>query len=376
MEIIKMQKDFSIKNVNKIYLLLSFIITLSVYYFYFVIKSNGNVSSFIVAGDQYVDISLPIRVLKNQPGYDGQFYFGLAIDPFLTKNPSNGIYIDNPKYRQQRIIYPLLVHILSIGKIEFIPTMMVVVNLISVCVISLLAGVYCIRIGKNPLLSLLFSFFPGLFISFSRNLTEIVALTFFLAAILFIKDKNKSILFLSLTIFTRETTVILILTILFFAYKEKWRNWLYHLLPLLLYGLWQIYLFLQWGIENGQSKEIIDFPGKSLLQLLTNSIKNFDFNNLFSLSLLLVVFLLVLITFRTNKSQNFIRYSWILYFILGLSLSDFVWVEPYSFMRVNSEWYFLSIIIILNSPYSLSNIFSNLRKFSNKKIINPSENFK
>ena len=48
-------------------------------------KNGGDVSRFVVAGDAFTDpASVPfcVTVLLGSGGYDGQFYFRLAVAPF------------------------------------------------------------------------------------------------------------------------------------------------------------------------------------------------------------------------------------------------------------------------------------------------------
>ena len=71
----------------------------------------GNLASdparFVFAGDEFCD---PARVPSNLPvgidsaGHDGQFYYRLALDPFSAEPTAFGIRLDNPPYRQQRIL--------------------------------------------------------------------------------------------------------------------------------------------------------------------------------------------------------------------------------------------------------------------------------
>jgi len=59
-------------------------------------------------------------------GYDGQFAYFIAVDP-LGAAPL----IDVPAYRYQRIVYPLLARLLALGRREWIPWMLPLVNLIA-----------------------------------------------------------------------------------------------------------------------------------------------------------------------------------------------------------------------------------------------------
>src|SRR5438067_850617 len=57
---------------------------------------TGGVAAFVIAGDRYVDpqvrAELPVR--HNSPGYDGQFVYRLARDPFTHQVTASGITLD------------------------------------------------------------------------------------------------------------------------------------------------------------------------------------------------------------------------------------------------------------------------------------------
>src|SRR4051812_41535614 len=65
-------------------------------------------------------------------GYDGQWYYDLARNPF---DPAT--HVDKPAYRSARLLYPLLVRFLVMGHDEFIPMTLFLVNLVAI-----IAGTY------------------------------------------------------------------------------------------------------------------------------------------------------------------------------------------------------------------------------------------
>jgi hypothetical protein len=79
---------------------------------------DWNPSFFVVAGDAFCQPQLvPKGFLVNEgDGYDGQFYYRLALDPFTKARFGYGIALDDAPYRQQRILYPLFVRILALGQ--------------------------------------------------------------------------------------------------------------------------------------------------------------------------------------------------------------------------------------------------------------------
>lgn len=58
---------------------------------------------------------LPLAVVENSHGYDGQFYAQIATDPTL-RNPEFATAIDAPPYRARRILVPATAYILGIGQ--------------------------------------------------------------------------------------------------------------------------------------------------------------------------------------------------------------------------------------------------------------------
>ena len=54
------------------------------------------------------DFGGELTVYEGSSGYDGAFVYRLALDPFTEQPVAHGITLDNPSYRQQRIVLPLV----------------------------------------------------------------------------------------------------------------------------------------------------------------------------------------------------------------------------------------------------------------------------
>jgi hypothetical protein len=108
------------------------------------LAAGGNDPSiFVLAGDKFVDAKHApesLKVLTNWDGYDGQFFYRLALDPFTTKQTDFGISLDLPPWRQQRIVYPALVWLMSLGRVELVPWMLIAVNYVALCLIGWLGS--------------------------------------------------------------------------------------------------------------------------------------------------------------------------------------------------------------------------------------------
>ena len=99
----------------------------------------GHVSLFVMAGHTYSQhANLPHVPSK---GYDGQFYYRLALDPFNWSKTAYGITMDQ-SYRYTRIGYPILAWLVSLGQHQFVPVALVVINLLGVAAMAYLGGIF------------------------------------------------------------------------------------------------------------------------------------------------------------------------------------------------------------------------------------------
>lgn len=58
---------------------------------------------------EYAEDQLSREVqVRNDLGHDGKYFFILANDPWLTEPDEHAVVLDRPKYRAQRILYPML----------------------------------------------------------------------------------------------------------------------------------------------------------------------------------------------------------------------------------------------------------------------------
>jgi hypothetical protein len=132
--------------------IITFAVIVTIFYSQIVVinlvTTNGDFSSFIKADARYTDA--PLTILPTD-GYDGQFFYRLAIEPFSFDKVASGVTFDKPHYRQQRILYPLIAHFFSLGQTELVPVSLVLVNLIGIFFLAYLAAVYMQEIGLSYL---------------------------------------------------------------------------------------------------------------------------------------------------------------------------------------------------------------------------------
>jgi hypothetical protein len=145
------------------------------------IWANGNLSKFILLGSGRTGFTnlaqLPRGVAiadPNQAGYDGQFYYRLALNPFDWARTAFGITMDQ-SYRYTRIGYPVLAWLASFGQHQLVPYVLVLINLFGVAAMAILGGMFARASGRHALFGLAFAAYFGLVISVGRDTAEPVA---------------------------------------------------------------------------------------------------------------------------------------------------------------------------------------------------------
>lgn len=304
-------------------------------------------SSFILAGDDITNPqTVPIRVYPDTPGYDGQFFYHLALDPL---NPSQlGLY---PEYRHQRILYPLLVRLAALGQRDRVPYTLIVVNYAAALAVAFLAVLLVRNLGRPDWYGLLFVLWPGFYISLTRDLSEIVSAALLLLGLVLVGRGRPwcGAFALSLAILTRETTLIAALVLpLPMA-----------LLPLVVYGSWQVALYARWGAFPALS-------GSANLRWTPALV-----GAPWYVALALFVFaLVVLLSFRRSLARPGLKLAWLTYLLMTLLLAWSVWKDHNAYLRVLAELYILGLIILLhprnsrNTTASITRAWQSLTRWS------------
>lgn len=138
--------------------------------------ANGHITLFIMSGVKYSHPALMSPRISHvtKAGYDGQFYYRLALNPFNWHATAYGITMDH-NYRYTRIGYPLVAWILSLGQHRLVPTVLVVINLVCIGIVGWLGGKFARESGRHALWGLLFVAYFGLVISIGRDMSEPLA---------------------------------------------------------------------------------------------------------------------------------------------------------------------------------------------------------
>ena len=314
---------------------------------------NADITWFIHAGDEFTsrdELYESIYTHKNVSGYDGQFYYRFSQNPLTHLKVENGIEIDSPIYRGQRIVYPLIVRILSLGNNRVIPWIMVSVNIVGMAVIGYTSTLYAQRINRSVWWGILLGLYPGFMYTFLYNLTEIIAVLFvmFSMYMLRIKRFNWGVVGFCLSVLSRETTIIFPIgygLYMYFASKEKGvqRNWVLIGLPIAVYMSWRTVLFALWG--NSAESPIdtlltnITFPLAGIVSAVHIWKVEWIFMTMISIVICYTIYCMAVLKFN--------RYTliWTLYTALFISLSVNVVGYINSFTRASVELFVISVLM-------------------------------
>ena len=167
------------------------------------IWAKGHLSLFIMAGHVYTHRAQLPRGLLLVPsaGYDGQFYYRLALDPANWHATAFGITMDQ-SYRYTRIGYPLLAWIFSLGQHQLVPVVLVVLNLFAVAAMAMLGGMFARQSGRHALWGLAFAAYFGLVISVGRDTAEPLAEACMLGGLLAYRRGSAPMYLLATALFT------------------------------------------------------------------------------------------------------------------------------------------------------------------------------
>jgi hypothetical protein len=345
-------------------------------------SGNFDFSYFIVAGDKIVNPNIhpyPIRINENSYGYDGQFFYHLAINPFTKSNYEYGIQNDL-KYRKQRIFYPLLAYFMSIGNPNLTPYTLVAVNLLALFVMFYFIALFLQEKLASPNSILVFAFFSGSYISLSRDLCEAVEGCFIVCSLYFFY-KEKLLPFIicaTAALLTREVSFLIIFpgTLIYAWHLIRNKTLIYKFplvfLPLLIFAFWKLYLYYTHGLSGGGLNfTFIPFQGlvKGLTTIYEGNLHPTKYSHIYHIfygiycSFYLAWFFGTFLTlaprikFNETNIKLWMNISWLIWMIFLLFFSDAIYNSELSFGRVLSSFSIVCFIMHLFYEIKLSKLY-------------------
>jgi hypothetical protein len=145
--------------------------------------------------------------------YDGQFYWGIAIDPLATGTLHHAF--DKPSYRYGHPLYGWLGWLLSADHARLVPAALIAIGLVAITVAATAAALLGVARGRSGWQGLLVALSPGLLSSTAQDLAEPLAVALLLTTFLALSRGRRRLawLLLALLPLAKEPLVLVVLAV-------------------------------------------------------------------------------------------------------------------------------------------------------------------
>jgi len=373
-------------------LLLVVALTYGCFLYYWLEVRHLDPSRFIFVGERNLVAGQPtppnLVIDPRSWGYDGQYYYRLALDPFTNKERDFGIWLHPPAYRHQRILLPLVVWLVTFGRAAAVPTAIIAVNYCAICAIGYLAGVYARAAGRHALWGLTIAAYPGFLFSLARDTTEPLEIALLLGALIALRRQRYPLAtcLLTLAVLARETALyavagiglVVLMQVIAQLQRDtvdrRWVAWLTGaptailrtsplrwycvVVPGLVYIGWSLLLKLNWGTfpfeVNGS---VLGTPFSAFIRLLIKaSVLATSLDRHFFVDLLFFIGFTACVALATTSRRvpAYERIGWLIYLALTVSLGAAVWVENWAYYRALSDFYVLGAVVLVGAEGRLT----------------------
>ena len=352
-----------------------------------VLVGGLNFSWFVVAGSDFCNNSHDERLhIEEGSGYDGQFFYRLALDPSDHSKAAYGVTLDHPKYRAQRIVYPSVAWLLSLGgKRELVPFALVLANMLGFLLLFFLFR----QLASDFNVPSYYRYFPiliaGLWMALARDLSEILTILFF-AGTVYYSIRNQIWLMaiaMFLAMFTRDTAVIAlsvyVLCYGIYLLKSEGFNLqvigkgVVLLMPFVLLVLWKI--ILRDTIPQEPTGQLTALPFQGLVFGLGSNL-NFGSTKevaesafwfmYFIWNVSLVTMILSQIQFKKLfdfSIESNLAITYLVWLILALFLGPAVYVDDWGFVRILSMFNAIAFLLIVVGGHKVTRSFLGFSVF-------------
>ncbi len=313
-------------------------------------------SEFVRASAPYADaarVPPTLHVYPRRRGYDGMFFYRLAVDPALVRRDA-GVGIDVPPYREQRILYPLIVWVASLDDPARVPALLVGANVVALALLGLFGARYAQALGRSAWWGVALPLHAGFQFSLTRDLAEIVEACFLVGAFLAIQQRRFPLaaIGLALGVLTRETAVMAAVCLLV-AWVLPGRGralvpWYVGALGIAAYALDSGVMAARWGVlPLVAGAGGVGAPLQGLLNYLRAT------GRLGWIELAYFVALGVG-ALSVRGAPAYLFWTFVAYVVLALALSGAVWAGDAAWLRGATELWVLGWLVLYHDRRRLS----------------------
>ena len=330
--------------------------------------AKGDLSRFVMAGRDFVNPAAApagLHVFAGS-GYDGQFYYRLALDPADLAKTAFGVTLD-AGFRIQRIGMSVLAWLASGGQHQLVPDALVGVNLAALVVLAWLGGVLAKDAGRHAAWGLLVAGYWGFLFSIGRDLPEVVASCFLVGGLLALRRDRPVLagIVLSCAVLTLETTLDVVIAVAIVALVQIVRRVrrpgardLAWVLPGLAFVGWQLTGWAVTGIlpMRADTGDNLGTPAVAMVGAVVHYLARISSAGslvwLGEFFVLAVVTLLAAWSLLRSRVPVWEKTAWVVAFLVAISLSRGIWYGRADF-RGFEDLYLLSSILLLGSRQRL-----------------------
>jgi hypothetical protein len=331
--------------------------------------AHGHISRFILVGRHF---AIPSQLPPGMPvaktyGYDGQFFYRLALNPLNFHHTAYGITVDRP-YRYMRIGYPALTWLVSAGQHYLVPVMLVAVNIAAIGALGYLGARFAVQGGRHALAGLLIPAYFGLLTSLSRDTAEPLAAVCLMAGLLAVRGRRPVLaaLLLAYGALTRETVMVAVAAIaivrvigMLRGRTRPGREDLAWAVPAAVFAVWQVVVkaavgtfpLLADGGRNAGAPFIAPLHAfrHNLGHIHLHQFEQYDLWFL-ELAILACFSVAALLCLRSTTAPWHERLAFVLYLVEICVVTPSTWNSLDADMRSFIEVYLMAVIILLGTP--------------------------
>lgn len=211
-------------------------------------------------------------VVRPGQGHDGKFFFFQALDPLILNPDGYSVAVDRPRYRAQRMLFPVLAGGFGQLPSEGVLWGMAAVNTLALIVGSCAMVLLLDRRDLSPWWSLCFLFGPGMISEFALGGSGVVALALLIVGIDQLERgaTGWSTVALVASVMAREVMLLAVMGVILHGLirRRRWLGWLALLGPVSI-GVWRLYVDVRLrGVPEVETLEVGGAPLSGLVQAL------------------------------------------------------------------------------------------------------------
>jgi hypothetical protein len=332
--------------------------------------ARRSIGRFILIGEHFAHTAQlpPGMPLRAAYGYDGQFYYRLANNPFNFSHTAYGITVDRT-YRFMRIGYPVITWLASAGQRALIPYMLVAVNVAALAALAYLGAMFARQSGRHAAWGLLLPGYFGLVTSLSRDTAEPVAAAFLLAGLLAVRARRPYLaaLLLAFGALTRETVMVAVAAIAIVRLTglarrriRPGREDIAWIGPAAVFAAWQVVVYAVIGTfpllaDGGRNAGA---PLIAPAEAIKHNLLHIDFGSyngvdiwLAEVAVLLVFAIAALISWRASRAPIHEKVALVLFVIEICVITPSTWSSRTADLRSFVEVFLMAVIVLLGRPH-------------------------